>query len=135
VYRSIRRPGSDAALVAVVDALAAYRLTRLLVSDGIADRPREALLRGLRSREHLKLVELVECPWCIGFWVASAVVIARRAVPHLWGPVADVFAFSATAGIVASAVRSMDDSHSVAEVLEPQLAERPKPHWAAHEPS
>ena len=125
-----RRSGSDVA-VAVVDALATYRLTRLLVSDGIADRPRGALLQRLRDRDHVKLVELVECPWCIGFWVAGAAVLARRAMPEIWAPVAEVFAFSAAAGFIASAVRAMDDQHSVNELLEPQLGERARPEPAS----
>lgn len=120
-HARIRRSAGEEAVAAIVDALATYRVTRLLVSDGIADRPRDALLQRLRDRNRNKLVELIECPWCLGFWVAGAVVIARRAAPALWGPTAKVLAFSAGAGIVASAVRSMDDQHSVTENLEPEL--------------
>jgi hypothetical protein len=120
---SVRRR-RRAALTVALDALATYRLTRLLVSDGIADRPRDALLQRLRDRGHSKLVELIECPWCIGFWIAGAVVLARRAAPEPWTPVAEILAFSATAGVIASAVRSMDDRHSVTEAVQPELAER-----------
>jgi hypothetical protein len=120
-HTTIRRTGAEEAVAVIVDALATYRLTRLLVSDGIADRPRDALLQRLRDRNRNKLVELIECPWCLGFWVAGAVVIARCGAPAVWGPTAKVLAFSAGAGIVASAVRSMDDQHSVAEGLEPEL--------------
>src|SRR4051794_36902420 len=95
----------------VVDALASYRVTRLLVSDRIVDRHRDALVDRLRRGGHRKLVELSECPWCIGFWVACGVVAARRVVPRAWSPIAEVFAFSAVSGLLPSGVRSMDDTH------------------------
>jgi hypothetical protein len=97
----------------VIDALASYRVTRLCVSDGIVDRQRDAIVDRLRRRGHHKLVELSECPWCIGFWVACGVVAARRAAPRTWGPVAEAFAFSALSGLLASEVRSLDDAHDV----------------------
>ncbi len=102
----------------LVDALASYRVTRLLVSDGIVDRQRHAIVDRLRRRGHRKLVELSECPWCIGFWVACGVVAARRAVPRTWAPVAEAFAFSAVSGLLASEVRSLDDQHDVTQQLE-----------------
>ena len=57
-----------------------YRMTRLIVSDGIVEKQRHAVVERLRRRGHNKLVELTECPWCIGFWVAAGVVAARRLV-------------------------------------------------------
>jgi hypothetical protein len=107
-----RRPE---ALTAAFDALAVYRLTRLLLNDGIVDRPREAALARLRRRNNLKLVELIECPWCTGFWAAAGVVLTRRTAPRLWEPISSVLAFSAAAGLLASRVRSWDDSHQVTE--------------------
>src|SRR5688572_17269223 len=88
-----------------IDALATYRVTRLLVSDGVADRQRAALLERLRRDEHHKLVELIECPWCTGMWVAAAVVAGRRVAGRWWAPVAQMLAFSAVAGLLASEVR------------------------------
>jgi hypothetical protein len=35
----------------------------------------------------------------------------RRVVPRAWSPIAEVFAFSAESGLLASEVRSMDDTH------------------------
>ncbi len=102
----------------LVDALASYRVTRLLVSDGIVDRQRHAVVDRLRRRGHRKLVELSECPWCIGFWVACGVVAARRVIPRTWAPVAEAFAFSAVSGLLASEVRSLDDAHDETQQLE-----------------
>lgn len=68
---------NSAAWAAIVFALMAFavaRVTRFVTSDSIVDAPRDALLRWL-ARQHLdKLAELVTCPWCIGFWIAAAVV-------------------------------------------------------------
>jgi hypothetical protein len=109
---------SNQAVDLVVDALASYRVTRLLVSDGIVDRQRHSIVDRLRRGGHSKLVELSECPWCIGFWVACGVVAARRAVPRAWSPVAEAFAFSAVSGLLATEVRSLDDTHDVTQQLE-----------------
>jgi hypothetical protein len=102
----------------VVDALASYRVTRLVVSDGIIESQRRAVVERLRRRGHRKLVELSECPWCIGFWVAAGVVVARRLAPRAWSPVADVFAFSAVSGLLASQVRQLDDVHDVTQQVQ-----------------
>ena len=103
----------------VIDALASYRVTRLLAGDGIIERQRDAFVDRLRRGGHRKLVELSECPWCIGFWVACGVVAARRTVPRAWSPVAEAFAFSAVSGLLASEVRSMEDTHEITQHLEP----------------
>jgi hypothetical protein len=98
----------------VVDALATYRLTRLLVSDGIADRPRQALLHRCAERGHTKLVELIECPWCTGFWISVVAVGARRVAGRRWAPIGEALALSAVAGLLAAAVRALDDRHDAA---------------------
>jgi hypothetical protein len=45
-------------------------------------------------------------------------VAARRLLPRAWTPVAEVFAFSAAAGIFASRIRSLDDTHDLVEHAE-----------------
>lgn len=83
----------------VVDALATYRLTRLIVEDRIAERPRAAL----RARSPF-LDELLACSWCTSVWAAVGVVVARQVAPRAWEPLARVLALSAVAGLVATAV-------------------------------
>lgn len=79
-----------------VDALAAYRLTRLVTRDTITKRHRERIVaRGG------PVAELVQCSWCTGMWAAAAVVVARRTVPRAWGPVADALAMAAVVGLIA----------------------------------
>jgi hypothetical protein len=48
-------------------ALAAWRTWHLIALDDITDRPRRYVTEG---RD--KLLEFVECPYCMGFWVALA---------------------------------------------------------------
>lgn len=78
-----------------VDALAAFRLTRLVTTDritaGLRDRVRPDTLAG----------ELVRCSWCTGVWVAFGVVAARRLVPKVWAPIGDALAVAAVVGLVA----------------------------------
>ena len=100
-----------------IDALAAYRATRLLISDGIFDRPRTTTREMLERRGHQRLLELADCPWCLGMWVAGAVVVLRHAAPRAWSPLAKTLALSATSGLLASFVRESDDEHRVVEQL------------------
>lgn len=108
---------------AVVDALAAYRLTRLVTKDVILDGPREAIVRwaycqdrwnpaavppGVSFAEFAahdgnapKLATLITCRWCAGFYVSVGVVIARRWIPGVWDPIARALALSAGAALIA----------------------------------
>lgn len=85
----------------IVDALATFRLTRLIVSDSITATPRHALQQWLLEGGHVKAFEFTACPWCVGQWVAFGVVIARKVAPKVWHPVACALAFSAVTGILA----------------------------------
>lgn len=77
----------------LVDGLAAFRLARLVTTDGIAQRPRSAVKRWAVRGEHRKVLELLDCPWCVGFWCALAVqLLPRRA--------RGVLAAAAVSGIV-----------------------------------
>lgn len=79
-----------------VDALAAYRLTRLVVEDRIADRPRDAL-----TTRSVFADDLLSCRWCSGVWVSAVVVAARVTCPRVWAPVGRALALSAVAGLLA----------------------------------
>ena len=91
----------------VVDALAAYRLTRLVIEDTITDDIRERI-RDAARREldtpgaAAKIGKLLDCPWCAGFWVSLGVVVARTLAPRAWSPVARVLAVSAAVGLIAT---------------------------------
>jgi len=83
-----------------VDALAAFRLTRLVAEDVILDEPRDALAARI-GEAHPRLSEALYCPWCVGVWLSLGVVVLRRAVPRAWPLLARALALSAVAGLLA----------------------------------
>lgn len=101
----------------LIDALAAYRLTRLVTADSITEPLRAAVIastyaEGLDEGETWdevvmndprppRLAELVTCRWCAGVWVSFGVVAARRFAPRLWDPIARALAMSAGAALIA----------------------------------
>lgn len=117
----------SALLVLVVDCLATYRLTRLVVADVVTETPRlYAILaaydragRELPDLDHLggmrptgaeiveadedppKLAYLLTCPLCASVYVALAVSVARAALPRTWGRVARALALAGAAGLLA----------------------------------
>lgn len=110
----------------VVDALAAFRLTRLVTKDRITRPARESWVQAAYEAtgtvprgadrygpgdwetwaEHDEnapaLAEFILCPWCVGAWIAAGVVAARVVAPRAWGPVARALATSAVTGLIAS---------------------------------
>jgi Protein of unknown function (DUF1360) len=88
------------ALVLAVDALATFRLTRLLVEDEITSPIRKAVWKRYDPSDS-KLGYLFTCPWCVSIWVGAGIVAARYAAPAQWEPVARVFAGSAVTGMIA----------------------------------
>lgn len=87
----------------LTDALAVFRITRLVVSDTIVESQRARLLVALERSGHAKLAEGLGCAWCCSAWFAVLVIVARRACPRLWDPAARALAFSAAAGIIHTA--------------------------------
>lgn len=115
-----------------VDALATYRLARLVHTDTFPPilKWRQAfvarhtnvigvpvtVLAGYQddgqaiteqqTHEHEEpdaWAELVECAWCSSVWVAFGVLAARRLFPRAWDAVARPLAFSAVAGLLSTA--------------------------------
>lgn len=82
-----------------LDALAAYRLTRLITRDSL---PGLAHLRdaALDRWQGSAWAELIECPWCVGFWIACAVLAIHALAPGLWPWAAAALALSAVTGLL-----------------------------------
>lgn len=113
----------------VVDALAAFRLTRLVTADKITAPTRDRIIRGAYARrgdtearsfmpqfevdwtaraqddglEAPRLAQWISCSWCAGFWCATVVVVARRVVPRVWAPAAEALALSSAVGLLRTA--------------------------------
>ena len=64
----------------LLDALASWRLTRLLQRDEITRLARNAVIEWTLDRDHPQLRYLAQCPHCLSVH-ASAVVLALRFVP------------------------------------------------------
>lgn len=92
---------------AVWDALACYRITRLVTQDHLppVERARHALVR--RSGDSPWGV-LWTCPWCAGFWIALALVaghglavgLAGERGHRAWTALMAPWALSAAAGLL-----------------------------------
>ena len=70
-------------LALVLCALASHRLTRLVVADSIADRPRTWLTVHLPAL----LAKVISCAWCVGFWIAGGFVagaVLSGLLPRSW---------------------------------------------------
>jgi len=88
----------------LVDALAAYRLTRLVVQDDFPPVARARDLVKEAAGPTSSVTQMLECPWCSGFWVSALVVAARGWLPRVWAPAASALALSAVTGIVTQAL-------------------------------
>lgn len=98
----------------ILDALAVWRLTRLITFDlltqGLRDkvrtyeaRPeRDVITDSRRFGEQVgtvgPLTTLVNCPWCASVWVAAGVALLRRVAPLPWRATARTLAVSVVAG-------------------------------------
>lgn len=91
--------GLPATVALLVDALAVFRLVRLVVADRILTRPRAFISRRSNNRRGVAAY-FVTCPWCVGTWLAAGVVVARLLIPEAWAPVAVGLALSATAAVL-----------------------------------
>jgi hypothetical protein len=83
----------------VIDALATYRLTKLVIDDEITKDLRKKWFEKFPPQS-TKLGFMATCPWCAGFWVATGVVAARTVAPAAWEKAGAAFAFSAVAGML-----------------------------------
>lgn len=90
-----------------VDALATYRLTRLLQQDTVPPLPavRERLMARYGASPYS---ELLDCPWCLSVWLGLVVAALRRVCPRLWGITAHALAASAVTGLLSQVAAELD---------------------------
>lgn len=85
----------------LIDALAVYRLTRLVQEDSLP--PIVAMKQRAYERiddDHPANELLDNCPWCLSFWMAILVLILRRTAPSAWRLLSRALAMSAIAGLL-----------------------------------
>lgn len=63
----------------LLDALASWRIVRLLQKDEITEDPRNAFIEWTLKNRHRKLRYLIQCPHCLGVWSTAFVLLLRRA--------------------------------------------------------
>lgn len=80
----------------VVIGLASYRLWKFAAEDSITEAPRQWVL----ARSPEKVRELVECPWCLGSWVAFGVTWAVDAAVGFEAPILVGLAAAAVVGLI-----------------------------------
>jgi len=79
---------------ALLMALAAFRVTRLIVYDKISRWFRD-LFDGTDTGLRHTIHDLLACPWCIGFWSALVIVVSYFIFAWAWS----VIFFLAVAGV------------------------------------
>lgn len=89
-------------LLLLINALAAYRLTRLWTRDSLPPLPqiRQAVLSRWGDKTW---TELLVCDWCAGFWISAGVVaVASSPAEGVWLWLAVPLALSAVVGLIAT---------------------------------
>ena len=82
-------------------ALAAWRVFKLISSDVILEAPVDALLRRISTTSRRTYWrEFLECPYCLGAWLASVWWLAWLAWPHAALIAAVPWALSAVVALV-----------------------------------
>lgn len=83
----------------LVDALATYRLVKLVRDDRITERARVTAIERFGPPERSKMTYLLHCPWCLSIYLGAALTLCRRRWPRATTLVARTLALSATTGL------------------------------------
>jgi hypothetical protein len=84
----------------VVFTLAAFRLTRIITTDNVADNFRQWVWS--KYDPSTKIGYLITCNWCTGFWVSLLFVAGASVLPQLTFVVSLVLAISALVGLLSA---------------------------------
>jgi hypothetical protein len=88
----------------VVDALAAYRVVKLVRDDRVFEPVRLRVLHRHGPPERSRLSYLMNCPWCLSFYAGAALTLSRSRWPRATEALARTFAISAVTGLVSQHV-------------------------------
>lgn len=87
------------ALSLIIDIIATYRLTKLVMEDKITEPLRDFVYEHFPKS---KLSYLIACPWCISVWAALVIFAIRRLYPEKADYLSSVLAASAVTGVAYS---------------------------------
>lgn len=82
----------------LVYLLTVYRLTRLVIEDEIADKPRDWVYSKIKPGG--MLAYMLSCPWCVSFWLAIPLSIIYIMFPPAMMVIGLPLAGSAIAGLI-----------------------------------
>lgn len=85
-----------------VNALAVWRITRLITEDEITRRPRDWIVMNAPD----KIAYLVTCKHCSSIYAGGAAVFLRTVAPRVWKPLAELLALSAVTSLTASVLET-----------------------------
>ena len=91
----------------LLNSLATYRLTRLVIQDEITAELRAKAFEQIAKLPDplaTKLTFLLTCPWCVGIWAAGAILVLRKTSPELAEFITGLLAASAVAGVISERV-------------------------------
>lgn len=103
---------THAPILLLLDALAVFRLTHLIIDDAVAAPLRDLLIghaygetrdmAGMRPpvAARPRMAMFLACPWCVSFWLAIPVVALQALLPGVCLVVCAALAFSAVAGLL-----------------------------------
>lgn len=102
-HRPAARPAAPTrgSLALAVDALAVYRLVKLVRDDRITERLRVAAIDRYGPPEQSKATYLMHCPWCLSIYLGAGLTLSRRRWPRGTAFVARSLALSAATGLLA----------------------------------
>ena len=82
----------------IIDIVATYRLTKLILDDKITEKFRNLLFEKYPPRSSM-IGFLFTCPWCISIWAAAGIFLLRRIDPEFTDYVSGLLTASAITGI------------------------------------
>lgn len=85
-----------------VDALASFRLTKLIRDDFITEPLRRVLRENAGEPDESKVAYLMQCPWCMSVYFGFALALARLRWPRATSVASHALAVSALTGLLAT---------------------------------
>lgn len=85
----------------ILDLLAVARLARFWTEDAIDFPPTRSIRKTAeRKLQGTSWEPLLDCPWCVSFWLALGLLTAKRAAPSVISVVTYALAGSEAAGLL-----------------------------------
>jgi hypothetical protein len=93
---------TSGALRLLVDALAVYRGTKLVIDDKLTEDLRARVTARFGDADESKVGYLITCPWCVSIYLGGALSVARIVAPSskTVDAVATALALSAITGVL-----------------------------------